>query len=151
MNRVNSGSCSGCENTFFLRNKCIKHQVQYQLLNMKKVIVSRRMITKHEQNVLKSGLNIITARNVKMRWIAKVMLENPKRQIFFYKTSCAITCIECKKCLFLRKKTKKHLVIKIWRMPKPIFFNEKWSEYCTCKECEDEVNRKGHLTKSQEA
>ena len=89
---------------FFLKNKCIKHQVQYQLLNMKKVIVSRRMITKHEQNVLKSGLNIITARNVKMRWIAKVMLENPKRQIFFYKTSCAITCIECKKSLFLRKK-----------------------------------------------
>ena len=33
----------------------------------KKVIVSRMIITKHEQNVLKSGLNIITARNVKMR------------------------------------------------------------------------------------
>ena len=29
--------------------------------------------------------------------------------------------------------------------------NEKWSEYHTCKECEDEVNRKGHLTKLQEA
>ena len=26
-----------------------------------------------------------------------------------------------------------------------------WSEYYTCKECEDEVNRKGHLTKHQEA
>ena len=24
--------------------------------------------------------------------------------------------------------------------------SEKWSEYYTCKECEDEVNRKGHLT-----
>ena len=28
---------------------------------------------------------------------------------------------------------------------------EKQSEYYTCNECEDEVNRKGHLTKSQEA
>ena len=28
---------------------------------------------------------------------------------------------------------------------------EKQSEYHTCNECEDEVNRKGHLTKSQEA
>ena len=26
-----------------------------------------------------------------------------------------------------------------------------WSEYYTCKECEEEVNRKGHLTKLQEA
>ena len=25
------------------------------------------------------------------------------------------------------------------------------TEYYTCKECEDEVNRKGHLTKLQEA
>ena len=40
-------------------------------------------------------------------------------------------------------------------MTKRYFFNkdktltectEKWSEYSTCKECEDEVNRKGHLT-----
>ena len=30
-------------------------------------------------------------------------------------------------------------------------FIKKWSEYYTCKECEDEVNRKGHLTKLQEA
>ena len=29
--------------------------------------------------------------------------------------------------------------------------SEKWSEYYTCKECEDEVNRIGHLTKLQEA
>ena len=28
---------------------------------------------------------------------------------------------------------------------------EKWSEYYTCKEREDEVNCKGLLTKSQEA
>ena len=28
---------------------------------------------------------------------------------------------------------------------------ENWSEYYSCKECEDEVNRKGHLTKLQEA
>ena len=26
-----------------------------------------------------------------------------------------------------------------------------WSEYYTCKGCEDEVNRKGHLTRPQEA
>ena len=30
-------------------------------------------------------------------------------------------------------------------------YTEKRSEYYTCNECEDEVNRKGHLTKSQEA
>ena len=30
-------------------------------------------------------------------------------------------------------------------------FIKKWSEYYTCKECKDEVNRKGHLTKLQEA
>ena len=29
--------------------------------------------------------------------------------------------------------------------------NEKWSEYYTCKECEDKLNRKGHLTRPQEA
>ena len=28
-------------------------------------------------------------------------------------------------------------------------FTEKRSEYFTCNECEDEGNRKGHLTKSQ--
>ena len=27
--------------------------------------------------------------------------------------------------------------------------SEKWSEHYTCKECKDEVNRKGHLTKHQ--
>ena len=30
-------------------------------------------------------------------------------------------------------------------------FIKKWLEYYTWKECEDEVNRKGHLTKLQEA
>ena len=34
---------------------------------------------------MKSGLNIIPARNVKMRWIVKVILRNPKRQKFLYK------------------------------------------------------------------
>ena len=29
-------------------------------------------------------------------------------------------------------------------------FINKWSEYYTCKECEEEVNRKGDLTKLQE-
>ena len=29
--------------------------------------------------------------------------------------------------------------------------SEKWSEYYTCKKCEDEVNREGHLTKLHEA
>ena len=33
-----------------------------------------------EQNVNKSGLNIIPARDVKMRWIKKIILQNPKRQ-----------------------------------------------------------------------
>ena len=27
--------------------------------------------------------------------------------------------------------------------------SEKWSVYFTCKECEDEVNQKEHLTKHQ--
>ena len=30
-------------------------------------------------------------------------------------------------------------------------WSEKWSEYHTCKGCEDEVNRKGYLTKPKEA
>ena len=29
--------------------------------------------------------------------------------------------------------------------------SEKWPEYHTCEGCGDEVNRKGHLTKPQEA
>ena len=35
----------------------------------------RKMITKHELNVVKSGVNIIPARNVKMRGIVKVHVE----------------------------------------------------------------------------
>ena len=45
---------------------------------------------------------------------------------------------------------KEHLT----KLHKPVHVlnrSEKWSEYCTCKECEDEVNRKGHLMKLQEA
>ena len=51
----------------------------------------------------------------------------PQEAEFFYKKSCAITCIECKKHLFLRKK-KKHLMLNMWRMPQT---------FCavTCKEC----------------
>ena len=30
-------------------------------------------------------------------------------------------------------------------------FIKKWLKYYICKECEDEANRKGHLTKLQEA
>ena len=30
-------------------------------------------------------------------------------------------------------------------------FIKKWSECYTCNKCEEEVNRKGHLTKLQEA
>ena len=40
---------------------------------------------------------------------------------------------------------KEHLT----KLHKPVHVlnrSEKWSEYYTCKECEDEVNRKGHLT-----
>ena len=44
-------------------------------------------------------------------------------------------------CLVRKKMKRKHITE----------CSEKWSEYYTCKECEDEVNRKGHLTKLQEA
>ena len=47
--------------------KFIKHQVPYHVLYMKKVIFSREMITKKEQNAVKSGLNIIPIGDVKMR------------------------------------------------------------------------------------
>ena len=45
-------------------------------------------------------------------------------------------CLTRKKVIFFEKENKK-----TW-----IECSEKWSEYYTCKECEDEVNRKGHLT-----
>ena len=46
------------------------------------------------------------------------------------------------------KKTVKKIITKhiIWTE-----WSAKGSEYYTCKECEDEVNRKGHLTNPQEA
>ena len=57
----------------------------------------------------------------------------------------------------------KHLVLKhVLNMSKVFIFEkdnnktwteccEKWSEYHTCRGCEDEVNRKGHLTNPQKA
>ena len=57
----------------------------------------------------------------------------------------------------------KHLVLQhVLNTTKVIFFKkdnsktrteccEKWSEYHTCRVCEDEVNCKGYLTKPQEA
>ena len=55
------------ENIFF-RKKFIKYLMLQHVLNTKKkVIFSRKIIIKHEQNVVKCGLNIIPARDVKMR------------------------------------------------------------------------------------
>ena len=51
----------------FFKKKFIKYLVLHHVLNIKKGIFSRKMITKHEQNAVKCGLNIITARDVKMR------------------------------------------------------------------------------------
>ena len=45
----------------------IKHLVLQHELNTTKVIFSRKIITKHKQIVVKSGLNIIPAGAVKMR------------------------------------------------------------------------------------
>ena len=50
-------------------------------------------------------------------------------------------CLTRKKVTFLRKIVK-HIT---WTE-----CGEKLSEYYTCKGCEDEVNRKGHLMKPQE-
>ena len=47
------------------------------------MIFARQIIAKHEKNVVKSGLNIIPARNVKMSWIVKVILQNLKRQFIW--------------------------------------------------------------------
>ena len=59
-----------------------------------------------------------------------------------------------------KKFIKHHVQYHVLNMKKVDFFkkdnyktwvecSEKWSEYYTCKECEDEVNQKGHLTKHQ--
>ena len=71
--------------------------------------------------------------------------------------------VHVKKLLFLRKKfIKHHVQYHVLNMKKVDFFkkdnyktwvecSEKWPKYYTCKECEDKVNRKGHLTKPREA
>ena len=53
--------------TIFNLEEFIKHLVLKHVLNMSKVIFLRKIITKHEQNVVKSGWNIIPAGGVKMR------------------------------------------------------------------------------------
>ena len=77
--------------------------------------------------------------------------------------SSDITFEECEKWMFLRKKSWNiHYVLEnvIWtiflsreihKTSSTIPCTEEQAEYYTCNECEDEVNRKGHLTKSQEA
>ena len=61
-------------------SSCSKHRVcNTMCLTCKKGFFSRDIITKHEQNVVKSGLNIIPAWDVKMRGIVKVILRNPRR------------------------------------------------------------------------
>ena len=52
--------------TIFNLEEFIKHLVLKHVLNMSKVIFLRKIITKHEQNVVKSGRNIIPAGGVKM-------------------------------------------------------------------------------------
>ena len=54
---------------FFPTKKFIKHQVQYHVLNSKSDLFEKdkKQNIKHEQNVVKNGLNIIPARDVKMR------------------------------------------------------------------------------------
>ena len=106
--------------------KFIKHQVQYHVLNMNKVIVSRKIITKHEQNVVKSDLNIIPARGVKMKCFVKVILRNSKYCIM-YKMQLKVILPNIKVSMYY-----------------PIF--RKRPEYYSCKGSEDEVNYKGNLT-----
>ena len=83
---------------------------------------------KHEQNVVKSGLIIIPARREKSKWIGKDILRNSMRQYM---------------CWII---VKSDFNVSMYHD-----FIKKWLKYYTCKECEDEVNRKGHLTKLQEA
>ena len=50
------------------RKKLTKHQVQYHMLNTQQSgFISRKILPKHEQNVVKSGLNFIPAGDVNMR------------------------------------------------------------------------------------
>ena len=58
-----------------------------------------------------------------------------------------------KKVIFSRKNIKKHeqnVVKSDFIISMYCDYIEKWSEYYTCNECEDEVNCKGHLTKLKE-
>ena len=73
-------NCSASEKSVMRRKKFIKHQVQYHVLNTKKDWFLRTIISKHEQNVVKSGQNILPVRGVKMKWIVKGILRNNKRQ-----------------------------------------------------------------------
>ena len=107
---------------FFSEKNSSNTKCNTMCLTWQKKFFWRKIIIKHEQNVLKSSLN------VKIRWIEKAILRKPKRQNFFFKTSCAITCIECKKRPFLRR-NKKHLVINMWRMPKTIFSRKSYTTH----------------------
>ena len=73
-------TCNGREKTFFPRKKLEKHLMQYHVPNMKKVIFLRKIIKKHEQNVVKSGLIIIPASRGRSKWIGKDILRNSMRQ-----------------------------------------------------------------------
>ena len=73
-------NCSACEKSVMRRIKFIKHQVRYHVLNTKKEWFLRTIISKHEQNVVKSGQNILPVRGVKMKWIIKGILRSTKRQ-----------------------------------------------------------------------
>ena len=97
-------------------------------LTWKKVIFLRKIIKKHERNVGKSGLIIIPASREKSKWIGKDILRNSMRQYM---------------CWIIVKSD--------FNVSMYCDFIKKWLKYYTCKECEDEVNRKGHLTKLQEA
>ena len=102
---------------------------------------------------------IIHARNVKMKWIVKVILPNTKRQYMwgiwvksYFNFDKFIKCGKqlrwarnysaCEKSVMRRKKFIKHQVqYHLLNMKKVIFFKKdnevKWSEYNICKECED--------------
>ena len=59
----------------------------------------------------------------------------------------------CNKLIFFERYNEKHeqnVVKSGFYVSMYCDFIKKWSEYYTFKECEDEVNRKGHLTKLQE-
>ena len=71
------------DNTFFQERNSHNIKCHTMCFTWKKWLFSRKMITKHGQTVVNSGLNIIPAGDVKMRWIVKVMLRNPKKQFMW--------------------------------------------------------------------